>query len=155
MLVGLQTPISPCVLIMQIGLMRNGRLLTEKSPEILLQEYNTSLLEDIVIQLCKNDSSRANYETVIGVQDSPLHNGIVASSDEPILGISFKQTNQSTDQNCNSIDEYEYPSPPADPPSHPHGHGTHHLSYYLNTNRFGKTQAIIVRNALGMLRNPL
>jgi len=39
----------------QIGLMRGGRLLEEKSPAELLREHNTNLLEDIVLNLCRND----------------------------------------------------------------------------------------------------
>lgn len=35
--------------------MRNGRLLAEKSPAALLREYNVPLLEDIVLQLCRED----------------------------------------------------------------------------------------------------
>lgn len=36
--------------------MRNGRLLTEKSPDALLREHQATLLEDIVLKLCKNDN---------------------------------------------------------------------------------------------------
>lgn len=44
--------------------MRSGRLLAEKSPEALLQEYNTNLLEDIVLRLCRNDTfGTSNNET--------------------------------------------------------------------------------------------
>lgn len=37
--------------------MRNGRLLAEKTPDTLLQEHKTNLLEDIVLKLCRNDLS--------------------------------------------------------------------------------------------------
>ena len=47
----------------QIGLMRNGRLLGEDSPKNLMNKYNTYILEDIVIQLCLQDtSSKENGE---------------------------------------------------------------------------------------------
>lgn len=36
-------------------MMRNGRLLTEKSPQALLKEFNMNLLEDIVVSLCRMD----------------------------------------------------------------------------------------------------
>jgi len=35
--------------------MRNGRLLTEKSPSELFHEFNCNSLNDIVLQLCHND----------------------------------------------------------------------------------------------------
>ncbi|CAL8083324.1 unnamed protein product [Orchesella dallaii] len=40
-----------------VGLMRNGRLLTEKSPDALLKEHKATLLEDIVLTLCRKDQS--------------------------------------------------------------------------------------------------
>jgi hypothetical protein len=36
--------------------MRNGRLLTEKPPQTLLEEHKTNLLEDIVLKLCRKDT---------------------------------------------------------------------------------------------------
>ncbi|CAL8138000.1 unnamed protein product [Orchesella dallaii] len=39
-----------------IGLMRNGRLLVEKSPQSLLEEHSTALLSPIVLKLCRDDS---------------------------------------------------------------------------------------------------
>ncbi|ODM99501.1 ABC transporter G family member 23 [Orchesella cincta] len=38
-----------------IGIMRNGRLLAEKSPEALLIEYKVTHLDDIVLTLCRLD----------------------------------------------------------------------------------------------------
>jgi prophage DNA circulation protein len=35
--------------------MRNGRLLTEKSPSELYEEFSTSSLNDVVLKLCYND----------------------------------------------------------------------------------------------------
>ncbi|ODM97298.1 ABC transporter G family member 23 [Orchesella cincta] len=40
---------------MEVGLMRNGKLLAEKSPDALLKEHKATLLEDIVLQLCRKD----------------------------------------------------------------------------------------------------
>jgi hypothetical protein len=45
--------------------MRGGRLLAEKSPELLLREYNTNLLEDIVLKLCRNDHLGNQQEDVL------------------------------------------------------------------------------------------
>jgi len=37
--------------------MRNGKLLAEDSPTVLMNRYNTYILEDIVVQLCLRDES--------------------------------------------------------------------------------------------------
>ncbi|CAL8138002.1 unnamed protein product [Orchesella dallaii] len=48
-----------------IGLMRNGRLLVEKSPQSLLEEHNTNLLSPIVLKLCQDDAkSCLNVQTL-------------------------------------------------------------------------------------------
>ncbi|ODM93971.1 ABC transporter G family member 20 [Orchesella cincta] len=41
-----------------IGLMRNGRLLAEDSPSNLLARFDVPLLEDIVLELCRQDHKR-------------------------------------------------------------------------------------------------
>lgn len=56
--------------------MRSGRLLAEKSPEALLQEYNTNLLEDIVLKLCKNDT--------MGVSETATNNAIMPNDNDPV-----------------------------------------------------------------------
>lgn len=38
-----------------IGVMRFGRLLVEQDPSVLLQTFNTSSLENVVLQLCRKD----------------------------------------------------------------------------------------------------
>ncbi|ODM91002.1 ABC transporter G family member 20 [Orchesella cincta] len=38
-----------------IGVMRNGKILEEKNPDVLLQQYNQEFLEDVVLTLCHND----------------------------------------------------------------------------------------------------
>nr|QBM06390.1 ATP-binding cassette sub-family H-like protein 2 [Daphnia magna] len=47
-----------------IGLMRSGRLLTEDSPENLLQKYALFSLEDVFLRLCTQDFSNSQAETV-------------------------------------------------------------------------------------------
>jgi len=39
----------------RVGLMRNGRLLAEKSPIELMDEYDTNSLEDVFLTLCKRE----------------------------------------------------------------------------------------------------
>lgn len=40
-----------------VGLMRQGRLLAENSPEQLLAQYNMETLEEVFLKLCMTDSS--------------------------------------------------------------------------------------------------
>ncbi|OXA59297.1 ABC transporter G family member 20 isoform X2 [Folsomia candida] len=44
----------------KIGLMRGGRLITESSPQELLDKHETNSLEDIVLKLCRNDDMNMN-----------------------------------------------------------------------------------------------
>lgn len=46
---------------MQVGLMRNGRLLTEDNPQKLLVDHNAQSLNDIVLKLCKNNRFEESY----------------------------------------------------------------------------------------------
>lgn len=39
----------------QIGIMRNGLLMTEESPTKLLEMHNASMLEEVVLKFCLND----------------------------------------------------------------------------------------------------
>lgn len=52
----LQMPvINVWFLLTQIGVMRKGRLLVEDSPETLLKLYESDLLEQVVLKLCRTD----------------------------------------------------------------------------------------------------
>ncbi|CAL8104778.1 unnamed protein product [Orchesella dallaii] len=53
-----------------IGIMRNGRLLAEKSPEALLIEYKVTLLEDIVLTLCRQDREEKKRQRDDNVETS-------------------------------------------------------------------------------------
>ncbi|XP_021968284.2 ABC transporter G family member 23 isoform X2 [Folsomia candida] len=44
-----------------VGLMRNGRLLTEDNPQKLLVDHNAQSLNDIVLKLCKNNRFEESY----------------------------------------------------------------------------------------------
>ncbi|ODN00401.1 ABC transporter G family member 23 [Orchesella cincta] len=43
-----------------IGLMRNGKLLAEKPPDELMREHNATLLEDVVLKLCRKDTDETS-----------------------------------------------------------------------------------------------
>jgi len=79
--------------------MRNGRLLTEKPPQVLLEEYNTVLLEDIVMTLCKQDHDQRHSVSV--VDETSGANGLRSSSDNGNCNSS--QSDESVV--VNSIDE--------------------------------------------------
>ncbi len=43
-----------------VGVMRYGRLLVEQDPAQLLQRFNTTSLETVVLELCKKDSNESD-----------------------------------------------------------------------------------------------
>jgi len=49
-------PICMCV---QVGLMRNGRLMAEENPQSLMQSLACSSLEEVLLQLCIHQSSKS------------------------------------------------------------------------------------------------
>lgn len=50
-----------------VGLMRQGRLLAENSPEDLLAQYNMETLEEVFLKLCMTDSSsKADEQLAMG-----------------------------------------------------------------------------------------
>lgn len=67
--------------------MRNGRILAEENPETLLSKYNVPLLNDVILQLCKDDVDsnlkllEAKVDTVVenlsGANNSILATGYV------------------------------------------------------------------------------
>ena len=47
-----------------VGLMRNGKILAEGSPETLLHRFNKNSLEDVFLHLCLQDDSFAGSSMV-------------------------------------------------------------------------------------------
>lgn len=84
--------------------MRSGRLLAEKSPEALLQEYNTNLLEDIVLKLCKNDTMGVT-ETVSNAVNKPNDNDPVAQAIEEISFQSQARLSITAANNPNNVND--------------------------------------------------
>ncbi|XP_035706107.1 ABC transporter G family member 23-like [Folsomia candida] len=56
----------------KIGILRNGRLLVEENPQVLLDKFNTNLLENVVLDLCRKDE----------VSDSDQNNGAMLMKTE-------------------------------------------------------------------------
>ncbi|KAB7506586.1 hypothetical protein Anas_04562, partial [Armadillidium nasatum] len=46
-----------------VGLMRNGRLLEEASPQVLLDYYKFSSLESLFLKLCLEDGNTENKQS--------------------------------------------------------------------------------------------
>lgn len=47
------------IIYLKIGVMRHGRLLVEDSPNVLMAQHKTDLLEDVVLKLCWQDTKMA------------------------------------------------------------------------------------------------
>ena len=45
-----------------VGMMRNGQLLAEEAPNILLERFTLPSLEDVFLKLCVKDNSRLDSE---------------------------------------------------------------------------------------------
>jgi hypothetical protein len=63
--------------------MRNGRLMVEDSPANLLETYNCTLLEDIVLKLCLRDE-----KTVHAAEEAPMEQ----KPNNVMKGITFPNT---------------------------------------------------------------
>ncbi|GIY63008.1 ABC transporter G family member 20 [Caerostris darwini] len=58
-----------------VGLMRDGHLLAETNPEVLITQYNVLTLEDVFLKLCVKDSEAieaASMGELTGVKEEPL-----------------------------------------------------------------------------------
>lgn len=78
--------------------MRGGRLLTEKSPEALLNEHQATLLEDIVLKLCKNDS--------MVMQNTAQPDDVVAQAIDEVSFQSKRRLSVSQNQNGTSTNPH-------------------------------------------------
>ncbi|GIX76681.1 ABC transporter G family member 23 [Caerostris extrusa] len=59
-----------------VGLMRDGHLLAETNPEVLITQHNVLTLEDVFLKLCVKDSEAieaASMGDLTGVKEEPLH----------------------------------------------------------------------------------
>jgi len=139
----------------QIGLMRNGRLLTEKSPNELSREYNTPMLEDIVIRLCKNDSNSINDEITQGLNEVsfysrsnlvPSMNKKSTGQNRRVVGLSFKKTDD--ESNCCAESGRENVAS---------GTSCSQLEMCKEKGRqkWSKIKALVMRNKYNLMRNPM
>jgi len=52
--------------------MRNGKLLAEKSPDDLMRDHNATLLEDVVLKLCRRDTDENDSPDVGDVRKNKV-----------------------------------------------------------------------------------
>ncbi|KAI9553796.1 ABC protein [Daphnia sinensis] len=88
-----------------IGLMRSGRLLTENSPENLLQKYALSSLEDVFLHLCMKDFSHSQQAEAANNADSVGE--ITLAAQQLSAGID----NDAFERSASQLDVSETPTP--------------------------------------------
>lgn len=79
----------------RVGLMRHGRILVEGSPDLLLDHYQLDSLEDVFLQVCRNQSKGSR-------------SGGVNSADQPAVAATIrpvKSRSKAAASKINSIDE--------------------------------------------------
>lgn len=75
-----------------VGLMRQGRLLAEDSPDNLMRQHGMESLEEVFLKLCITDSSR-EISRLAGLQQSDIVNLKVASKVSDQLASTFNKFN--------------------------------------------------------------
>lgn len=75
--------------------MRGGRLLAEKSPSSLISEFGTSLLEDIMLKICRSSETRCGR----GDEDDAVTSSAIATITKESEG----QANYDPYANCTTI----------------------------------------------------
>jgi ABC-type multidrug transport system ATPase subunit len=84
-----------------VGVMRGGRLLTEKSPTDLYAEYQTMSLQDVVLRLCHDDET--SVETLPGRERSKSSGNImtmVIASELEVISAKNKKAEKQTEEFC-------------------------------------------------------
>lgn len=166
-----------------VGLMRNGRLLAEKAPDMLLQEHKAHLLEDIVLKLCRNDLSPSleSYNGPKKNNNLKNGNGIEGNKGDlvrealseisfysrvnkmlPMLSRSHKQNEMSEGKPGVIGLKFQKTAPIGDnePPKRKHSSLKRKQSFIDNLSddiwfRASRVRALTIRNYLNFFRNPV
>ncbi|XP_021950773.1 ABC transporter G family member 23 isoform X2 [Folsomia candida] len=150
-----------------VGLMRNGKLLVEKSPQALLAEHHCVMLDEIVLKLCRNDTTEfgeSNHEEVrqaltensfYSRRKNNFKPAIKAEREEEVAvrGLKFKQQN-SIDENLNKNQKENETSQAQRRPLK----RTMSIREQATQGIWGKysrIRALAIRNSLTLLRSPL
>jgi hypothetical protein len=147
--------------------MRNGRLLVEKAPDTLLREHNTTLLEDIVLKLCKKDTKsfgQAGEDEVAQTLEEtsfyskkrlmPLKKSDKAKkTGDSVVGLTFKQTG--IDENQNSKSDKEKACNLTNRKVLRRRQSFKDQASEDLWSKYSRIRAVTIRNALNLLRNPM
>jgi hypothetical protein len=79
------------IIMFQVGLMRDGRLLAEESPSKLLRMFQTEILEEVFLILSQRQNDGRSDDAIA------VHGPLVQSSNTDISMASFDTTRSSTD----------------------------------------------------------
>lgn len=143
--------------------MRNGRLLTEKSPDALLKEHKTALLEDIVLKLCKKDQSFMDTAITDGTGGDAVSKTLreisfyskrrilpaisktkgeynFAPTDQDVVGLKYKR---------------KYSMKPGEGPNLKRRQSIIEIVNDEAKAQRNRIKAVIVRNVINFLRNPV
>jgi len=147
--------------------MRNGRLLVEKAPDALLKEHNTSLLEDIVLKLCKNDTTSfgENGEDEVSqtLQATSFYSrkklmphqkkkaDKLRKDENSVVGLTFKKAQIDENQN-NSKPPHVLPENPKVFKRQSSFRDQAKEGLWA---KFSRVRAVTIRNTLNLLRNPM
>jgi hypothetical protein len=132
---------------LKIGLMRGGRLLTEKPPDLLLQEYGSIFLEDIVVQLCKKDNNEVD-EIALALHDASFYSGTRArtfSASNNVRGLTFKRRGSIPE------DTYQYSFRESIEVEQPRKE----TLASKGRQKLSRIRALTIRNVLSLWRNPM
>jgi ABC-type multidrug transport system ATPase subunit len=156
------------LVVSQIGLMRNGRLLTEKSPQTLKIEFRTNLIEEVFIKLCRMDASESlahtqrkllNEETdAAQVQETSFYSGarkiLPSSVEETVIGLNYCTFEESC-SNSQLTNEPQSTSKITVDIGHIKEQTVPKRFKERVIKRFRSIRALTVRNALSLFRNPM
>jgi hypothetical protein len=112
--------------------MRGGRLLAENSPKALLEEYNTDLLQDIVLKLCRKDKIGNQQGDMVGIIKENERDEENAPPEVAVVESSQKSSNRKR-MISYTMDSVEDPNGLA--------------------NTFNRIRALTLKNILVMMRN--
>ncbi|CAL8146182.1 unnamed protein product [Orchesella dallaii] len=129
-----------------IGIMRRGRLLEEKSPQVLLDEYDVTLLEDIVLSLCRMDlEEKKKGKGGAGVVDvqKQINTTVQINSETKKKNVFQTFPDENEGENNNS-------------PARLRKHSTLNRQDFpvdQQTSFFQKAAAVLIKNFIVMMRN--
>jgi hypothetical protein len=129
--------------------MRNGRLLVERSPDSLLKEHDTNLLEKIVLKLCLKDEIVMN-----GTEDSEslVYAKGISSSNSTIFSETM-DSNVDHEGLASNIIGLTFKKAPLDEEVRPAVCGTHKTIHFPKSKFWQTIFALFLKNMLVMLRN--